>query len=53
MYKSINYPEIDSGAKYALLKDAYLFACMKDIEVIKPGNVYINAPHEDLSLIHI
>ena len=47
MYKSINYPEIDSGAKYALLKDAYLFACMKDIEVIKPGNVYINAPHED------
>ena len=29
------------------LKDAYLYACKKDIELIKPGNVNIHSPHQD------
>ena len=29
------------------LKEAYLYACKKDIELIKPGNVSINSPHLD------
>ena len=29
------------------LKEAYLYACKKDIELIKPGNVSINSPHSD------
>ena len=31
------------------LKSSYLYACSKDIEVIKPGNVYIDSPHKDTS----
>ena len=30
-----------------LIRDAYLYACHKDIEAIKPGNVNINSPHHD------
>ena len=35
--------------KYNLdnLRIAYLFACRKDIEIIKPGNVNIKSPHPD------
>ena len=35
--------------KYNLdnLRIAYLFACRKDIELIKPGNVNIKSPHSD------
>ena len=35
--------------KYNLdnLQIAYLFACRKDIELIKPGNVNIKSPHPD------
>jgi len=35
--------------KYNLdnLRIAYLFACRKDIEIIKPGNVNIKSPHLD------
>ena len=29
------------------LKDIYLYACSKDVEVIKPGNVNIDYPHSD------
>ena len=29
------------------LKEAYLYACKKDVELIKPGNVSINSPHLD------
>ena len=47
MYKNINYPKIDSGPEYSSLKEAYSFACKKDVEIIKPGNVYISSPHKD------
>ena len=47
MYQNINYPEINSRETISLLKDAYLFSCKKDIEVLKPGNVYIGSPHKD------
>ena len=29
------------------LKDIYLYACSKDVEVIKPGNVNVDYPHSD------
>ena len=31
----------------SMIRDAYLYACHKDIEAIKPGNVNINSPHHD------
>ena len=31
----------------SIIRDAYLYACHKDIEAIKPGNVNINSPHHD------
>ena len=33
---------IPSEAEINILKESYLFACKKDVEVIKPGNVSIN-----------
>ena len=31
----------------SIIRDAYLYACHKDVEAIKPGNVNINSPHHD------
>ena len=31
----------------SMIRDAYLYACHKDVEAIKPGNVNINSPHHD------
>ena len=36
-----SYRDVDT------LKDIYLYACSKDVEVIKPGNVNIDYPHSD------
>ena len=47
MYQDTNYPEITSEDRIALLKEAYLFSCKKDVEVLKPGNVHITSPHKD------
>ena len=47
MIDQINY--FLEKEKYTLdnLKDAYLYACKKDIELVKPGNVNLNSPHSD------
>ena len=47
MTNNIQY--LHDKEKYNLdnLKNAYLFACRKDIELIKPGNVNIKSPHSD------
>ena len=47
MYQDIIYPEIISGDKNSLIKEAYLFSCRKDVEALKPGNVYLSSPHAD------
>jgi len=49
MYEKIKYPALNLSKKLNLLKDAYLFACKKDIEVLKPGNVSLESPHHDTS----
>jgi triphosphoribosyl-dephospho-CoA synthase len=38
---------IPSEAEINILKESYLFACKKDVEVIKPGNVSIKSAHPD------
>ena len=43
------YLHLDRDFKESILRDSYLYACHKDIEVIKPGNVNINSPHKDTS----
>ena len=47
MTNNIQY--LHDKEKYNLdnLQNAYLFACRKDIELIKPGNVNIKSPHSD------
>ena len=47
MIDQINY--FLEKEKYTLdnLKDAYLYACKKYIELVKPGNVNLNSPHSD------
>ena len=47
MTNNIQY--LHDKEKYNLdnLQIAYLFACRKDIELIKPGNVNIKSPHPD------
>ena len=47
MTNNIQY--LHDKEKYNLdnLQNAYLFACKKDIELIKPGNVNIKSPHSD------
>ena len=47
MFNNLKYPILDEDSKDSVLRDAYLYACHKDIEVIKPGNVSINSPHHD------
>jgi len=49
MYEKIKYPALNLSKKLNLLKNAYLFACKKDIEVLKPGNVSLESPHHDTS----
>ena len=39
----------NTRSKISDLREAYLFACRKDIEAIKPGNVNINSPHKDMN----
>ena len=49
MYEKIKYPALNLSKELKLLKNAYLFACKKDIEVLKPGNVSLKSPHHDTS----
>ena len=49
MYEKIKYPALNLSKELKLLKDAYFFACKKDIEVLKPGNVSLKSPHHDTS----
>ena len=46
---SDNFKKITLNKNFdeSLIRDAYLYACHKDIEAIKPGNVNINSPHHD------
>jgi triphosphoribosyl-dephospho-CoA synthase len=47
MFDNLKYPILNEDSKESVLRNAYLYACHKDIEVIKPGNVNINSPHHD------
>ena len=47
MLKFLDYMPLKEELDISLLKDSYLFACHKDIEIIKPGNVNINSAHLD------
>ena len=38
-----------SDREVEIIQKAYLYACSKDVEVIKPGNVNIDYPHDDTS----
>ena len=38
-----------SDREVEIIQKAYLYACAKDVEVIKPGNVNIDYPHDDTS----
>ena len=49
MISCLDYPPLNDRFDISLLKNSYLFACQKDIEIIKPGNVNINSPHKDTS----
>ena len=49
MISCLDYPPLNDRFDISLLKNSYLFACQKDVEIIKPGNVNINSPHKDTS----
>ena len=47
MLNKISYPVLESKNIKRLIKESYLYACKKDVESIKPGNVSITSPHRD------
>ncbi|MBH44473.1 MAG: hypothetical protein CMD88_03360 [Gammaproteobacteria bacterium] len=47
MLRNISYPILGSINIKQLIKESYLYACRKDIEAIKPGNVSLSSPHTD------
>ena len=34
------------------IRNNYLFSCYKDVELIKPGNVFETSPHNDMNAEH-
>ena len=47
MSNNLKYLNLNKDFKESILRDSYLYACHKDVEVTKPGNVSINSPHHD------